>query len=261
MTAPTYELFAVRYAHRRGHRGEHFLDHDDRCDAPMPMAYFTWLAVGGGRRIVIDTGFTAETARARGRTYLAAPAATIGRLGVTPDEVTDVILTHLHYDHAGTTADFGAARLTLQECEMQHWTGPDAQRGPNPHLAEAGDIAHLVHANLARRVRWVDGDDEVVPGVSVHLVGGHTPGMQVVRVRTASGHAVVASDAAHFYENLETDRPYPVVHHVTDAHGAFEDVARLADDPALIVAGHDPAVMERYPAAADELADRAVRVA
>src|SRR5205823_13398007 len=111
------------------------------------------------------------------------------------------------------------------------------------------------------RVDWADGDADVVPGITVHHVGGHTPGMQIVRVATEAGFAVVASDASHFYANIDEDRPYAIVHHLPSMYAAFDTIKRLADDPSLIVAGHDPEVLRRYPAVSDDLAGRAVRVA
>jgi glyoxylase-like metal-dependent hydrolase (beta-lactamase superfamily II) len=94
----------------------------------------------------------------------------------------------------------------------------------------------------------LDGDAAVVPGLSVHLVGGHTAGMQVVRVRTARGYVVLASDASHFYENIEDDRPFAILHHLPGMYGAFDRIKELADGPGLVVAGHDLEVLDRYPA-------------
>jgi glyoxylase-like metal-dependent hydrolase (beta-lactamase superfamily II) len=229
----------------------------------MPMDYFVWLATSADTdtAVVIDSGFTAQTAEARGREHVASPIETLAALGVDSTAVQRVILTHLHYDHTGNAAAFTSARYTVQEKEMAYWTGRYAGRGPNRTLASAADIAFLVDANFDGRIDWVDGDAEIVPGITVHHVGGHTPGMQVVRVATDAGHAVVASDASHFYANIEVDRPYAVVHNLPDMYAAFDTIRRLAADPSLIVAGHDPAVLERYAPAGDGLRGRAVRIA
>jgi glyoxylase-like metal-dependent hydrolase (beta-lactamase superfamily II) len=144
---------------------------------------------------------------------------------------------------------------------MAFWTGRYASRGDNPTLVETGDLAFLAAGNRDGRVLWVDGDAEVVPGITVHLVGGHTAGMQIVRVHTGQGFAVLASDASHFYANLEEDRPYAIVHTLPEMHLAFDTIRRLAGRPSLIVAGHDPQVMTRYPPASADLAGLAVRIA
>ena len=258
---PVYRLFAIRYAERDGRRGEHFYGPAPRPDEPMPMAYFVWLAVSDDTSVVIDAGFTEATAARRGRTWLASPTDTLAALGVDAASVPYLVLTHLHYDHTGNIGAFPAARFVIQEREMAFWTGRYACRGANPTLVEIDDISLLATINFDGRVHWVDGEAEVVPGITVHRVGGHTAGMQIVRVRTEQGFAVVASDASHFYANLDEDRPYAIVHTLPEMHLAFDTIRRLADDPSLIVAGHDPEVMARYPPASASLAGRAVRVA
>jgi glyoxylase-like metal-dependent hydrolase (beta-lactamase superfamily II) len=255
-----FRLYAIRYAWRDALRREHFYGDDPCGDEPMPMAYYVWLAVSGEHAVVVDAGFTAETAGRRGRTYLASPAVAMAALGVEPARVAHVVLTHLHYDHTGDVAAYPGATFVLQEREMAFWTGRYAARGGR-HAVERPDIAFLVDANFDGRIRWVDGDAEVVPGVSVHLVGGHTAGMQVVRVLTADGFAVVASDASHFYANIDEDRPYAIVHSLPAMYGAFDTIRSLADDPRLVVAGHDPAVLDRYPPASPGLEGVAVRIA
>ena len=257
----TFRLYAVRYAERGGHRGEHFYGHVSDADQPMPLTYYVWLAVSDETAVVVDAGFTQEVGEQRGRTWLASPTDTIAALGVDAASVPWVVLTHLHYDHTGNAGAFPSARYVLQEREMAFWTGRSASRGDNPTLVTLDDISFITTANFDGRVHWVDGDAEVVPGITVHRVGGHTAGMQIVRVHTEQGYAVVASDASHFYANLEEDHPYAIVHTLPDMHRAFDTVRALADRPSLIVAGHDPQVMTRYPAASAALAGRAVRVA
>src|SRR5262249_22307867 len=97
---PVYELFAIRYATRDGKRADHFIGGHPH-DAPMPMDYFVWVAVSAERAIVIDTGFTAEVAAKRKRTFLRDPIDALKLVGADGDAVQDVILTHLHYDHVG----------------------------------------------------------------------------------------------------------------------------------------------------------------
>ena len=120
--APEYELFAIRYATREARRSDHFIGGDPH-DGPMPMDYFVWVARGGGRTFVIDTGFSAEIAEKRKRTFLRSPIETLGALGIDANEVGDVILTHLHYDHAGNFDRFPKARFHLQERELAYATG------------------------------------------------------------------------------------------------------------------------------------------
>jgi glyoxylase-like metal-dependent hydrolase (beta-lactamase superfamily II) len=115
------------------------------------------------------------------------------------------------------------------------------------------DVIGMVRRAYAGRVRFHDGDAEIFPGVSVHLVGGHTMGLQVVRVQTRRGWVVLASDASHFYANMEQQRPFPIVWSVKDMVDGYARLRELADSPAHIIPGHDPLVLERYPAASDSL--------
>jgi len=102
-------------------------------------------------------------------------------------------------------------------------------------------------------VRFHDGDTELYPGISLHLIGGHTMGLQVVRIATRGGWLVLASDASHFYANMEQARPFPIVWSVAEMIDGYARLRQLAASPRHIIPGHDPLVLERYPAPADSL--------
>ncbi len=111
----------------------------------------------------------------------------------------------------------------------------------------------MVRKAYAGRVSFHDGDAELFPGVSLHLIGGHTMGLQAVRVATRGGPLVLASDASHFYANMEQVRPFPIVWSVADMVAGYERLRGLAASPQHIIPGHDPLVMQRYPAPAEAL--------
>jgi glyoxylase-like metal-dependent hydrolase (beta-lactamase superfamily II) len=248
-----HRISVLRYAQRMSQRQHHFYGAIDRPGDPMPISYFVWLITGPFGPILVDTGFTAETASRFGRDYFMSPPDLVRAAGVDPDDLGTVVLTHLHYDHAGGTAAFPAARFVLQRQELSYWTGPHSRQIAAelgmPHLVLQADLDRIAKAEAEGRIEWVDGSADLAPGVSVHRVGGHTPGMQVVRVETALGAVVLASDAAHFHENLERNRPFAVLESVSGSLAAFDEARRLAADPALVIPGHDPAVLERFPAA------------
>jgi glyoxylase-like metal-dependent hydrolase (beta-lactamase superfamily II) len=137
----------------------------------------------------------------------------------------------------------------LQEREMAFWTGRHAAVVGLPHVVVPADVTYLCQANFDARIQWVDGSRDLRPGISVHLVGGHTAGMQVVAVQTVAGTVVLASDSTHFYENIHSDRPYSIVESVPGALDAFQAVRDLASGPDLIIPGHDPTVLDRFPPA------------
>ncbi len=255
-----FEVYALKYATRDAQSSEHFYGHDIH-DYPMPMDYFVWAVVSDEYRIVVDAGFTAEVAARRGREHLRCPAESLQQLGIHCARVSCVILTHLHYDHVGNLEKFPAATFVVQDEEMAFWTGRYAGREHFRNIVEVQDIVHLVRENFNGRVRFVDGSNEVVPGITVHRVGGHAAGLQVVRVHTAKGNVVLASDASHFYANIEEDRPFSVITDLRQMYEALDVVRALADSPEHIVPGHDPEVMKRYPPASPGLEGIAVRIA
>lgn len=263
-TAPgTWRVIAFAYATRRGVRGQHFLGHDERSQEPHPTAYYVWLAVSDRDAVLVDAGISpSRAASVAGLQYVGSPIELLAQAGVPADQIGWSVLTHLHYDHTGAVAELPSAAYVVQQAEWDYWTGPWAGRITRERwLVSADDIAHLDAAGAQGRLRLVSGDAEVLPGLGVHLVGGHTAGMQVVRVRTAVGHVVLASDASHFYENFADDRPAPILHSMPAVYGAFDRLAALADGADLIVPGHDPAVLERYPPVSGRLSGRAVLIA
>ena len=256
----TWEAYALRYGrHDRPAQTNFLLPVEDAHEA-MPLDYFVWLVRGQGREVVVDTGFSAAMAAKRAREHLRCPTEGLRLLGVEASGVRDVVITHLHYDHVGNFELFPAATLHLQELEMRYATGrymcDECFRG----AYEVEDVVGVVRRVYEERVRFHEGDAEIAPGVSVHLIGGHTMGLQAVRVATRRGAVVLASDASHFYANMEEIRPFPIVWSVADMVDGYRRLRELAESPAHIIPGHDPLVMERYPAPAAELRGIAVRL-
>jgi glyoxylase-like metal-dependent hydrolase (beta-lactamase superfamily II) len=254
-----YKIFAIKYATRDARRADHFVGGDPH-DGPMPMDYFTWVIVGPERVFLVDTGFTAETASRRKRNFLRCPIDSLRHLDIEPDAVTDVILTHLHYDHVGNFHKLPNARFHLQERELAFVTGRYMRYPYFSHGFEVEDVVGVVRLNFKRRLELYEGDVEVAPGLTLHLAPGHTAGLQVVRVYTQRGNVVLASDASHFYENLQTNRPFIAVLDIGATLDSFRKVERLAASSHHLVPGHDPLVMRRYPAPSLSLQDVIVRL-
>jgi len=256
---PTYDLFAIRYATRAGKRSDHFIGGDPH-DGPMPMDYFVWVAVSEAGTYIIDTGFTAETAARRGRTFLRCPVEALHLVGVDPDAVGDVILTHMHYDHVGNFHRFPRARFHLQEPELRYATGRLMCHARLGHSFEVEDVVGMVRLNYAGRVAFYNGAAELAPGITLHPAPGHSLGLQFVRVHTRRGWVVVASDVTHFYENMESGRPFTTAVNVAGMLDGFGALAAHAPTKEHIVPGHDPKVMARYPPVSPALEGIAVRL-
>jgi len=114
---------------------------------------------------------------------------------------------------------------------------------------EVEDVVAMVRKVFSGRAAFHDGEAEIVPGVTVHHIGGHSMGLQSVRVKTRRGHVVLAADATHLYAHVESGRVFPIVYNVGDVLEGYETLKKLATSPRHIVPGHDPLVLARYPAA------------
>ena len=159
----------------------------------------------------------------------------------------DVIITHLHYDHAGTLSDFPQAKFHIQDLEMQYTTGRYMQYEAFRYAYTVDHVTALVRKLYQDQVVFHDGDEELWPGISVHHIGGHTMGIQAVRVHTRRGWLVLASDASHYYANINQGSPFPIVFNLGDMLEGYERLRALADSDDHLVPGHDPLVRERYP--------------
>lgn len=243
-----YEIYAIRYGHLDRTATHNFLGGDSH-DGPMPLAYYVWAIRGGGRTWLLDTGFDAATGAGRGRTLVRPVEDGLREIGIEPGSIRDVIVSHMHYDHAGNRDLFPQARYHLQTEEMAYCTGRAMCHGVLRASYEAADVQAMVGRLFADRIVFHDGEAELAPGLTLHRVGGHTRGLQVVRVHTQRGWVVLASDAAHFYANWQQRRPFPIVDDVAAYLEAFRLIERLADSPDHVIPGHDPLVLERYPLA------------
>jgi len=242
-----WTIYAIQYAERNNRtREESFLD-DDHPTAPHGMDYFVWLLVNGTQRILVDTGYDAVEAARRGRPIQRDPAEALRALGVEAADLDTVIVTHLHYDHAGGLDRYPSATFHLQEAEMIFATGP-CMCDPTLRMPFTADhVCQMVQHVFKGRVAFHAGEGQVAPGVTVHPIGGHSMGLQAVRVETASGPICLASDAAHYYENFEQKKLFPIVADKPRMLAGFDTIVDLAGTPSRVLPGHDPLVCERYP--------------
>jgi glyoxylase-like metal-dependent hydrolase (beta-lactamase superfamily II) len=224
MSSDTYQIYGVKYAHHPNRPArENFIGGDEH-DGPMPLDFFVWAVVGEERTFIVDTGFDEQMGKKRKRDFIRSPAEGLKMIGVEVDKVADVVISHMHYDHAGNHTMFPRATYHIQDKEMAYCTGRcmchPAMRLP----FEPVDVKAMVDRLYEGRVRFHDGAGELAPGVTVHHVGGHTMG--------------------HVGEMLE----------------GHKMLQRLGSTPQHVIPGHDPLIMKRYPAPKPALEGIVVRL-
>lgn len=248
MDSSIYEVYALRYAMHEGRKAsENFLSHDDQHSGPMPLSFYLWAIKGTDRTVIVDTGFDEGMARKRGRTFLHSPKDLLSDIGINSEDVTDVVITHMHYDHCGNLGLFPKARYHIQEAEMAYCTGRAMTYALLRRPFEPKNIKEAIDCLFQDRLVVHDGDVDLGGGIRLHKVGGHTKGMQIVSIPTLRGNLVLASDAAHFWANLNRRSPFPIVVDVQEMFAAYDVMERLADGPFHVIPGHDPKVLDVFP--------------
>jgi glyoxylase-like metal-dependent hydrolase (beta-lactamase superfamily II) len=269
--APKYEVYAVEYAVLPQFPVADLVSGADK-DRKLDIAMLVWVIRGGGHIVLFDSGFYREKfmKQWKPKNY-SKPSEAVRRLGIRPADVTDVIISHAHWDHADGADLFPKAKIWLQKDEYQYYTGVawqpdglDLATAAGRAVADArhggvdpDDLQALLKANTAGRLRFVDGDDqEVLPGIRCYTGGKHTYQSQYCSVATRSGAVVLASDNVYLYENLDK---HAAIAQTLDAESnlrAQDRMKQLATKPELIVPGHDPAELKRFP----KIADGVVRI-
>jgi glyoxylase-like metal-dependent hydrolase (beta-lactamase superfamily II) len=254
--SPRYEVYAISYAVIPNFPVAELVEGADK-QRKIDIQMMIWLIRGNGRSILVDSGFyRPQFFRSWKVREFLRPDEAVALAGVRPNEVTDVILSHAHWDHAGGADLFPKATVWIQKDEYAYYTGPAWQPGGKHGGIDRDDLAALDRINAANRLRLVDGDREILPGIRVYTGGRHTYASQYVSVETRSGTIVLASDNLYLYENLEKHLPIAQTFDRESNLAAQAKMKALAGDPRRIVPGHDPAVMTRFP----KVVDRVVRI-
>ena len=243
---PEYEVYAVRYATLPAFRVSGLIAGAD-TSRRLDIAMMVWLLKGpDGRNVLVDAGFHRDNFIQRWRPKdFTTPAEAVARAGVKPEAITDVIVSHVHWDHMGGIDLVPKARVWIQREEFEYHL--DSAGIVKNRAMDAGDAKMLAQVAREGRLMLVDGDaKEIIPGITVYTGGKHTFASQYAAVRIASGTAVIASDNMYLYENLT--RRAPIAQTLDSASNlrAQKRMTTLASDPRLIVPGHDPEVFVRF---------------
>lgn len=248
--AGLYHIYSFRYARALERRAvENFMRpvRVDLHDGPMPLDFNVWIVRNKHRTLLVDTGFGQRAATERSRVLDADPMDLLTQMGVPPEEVTDAILTHMHFDHAGNLDRLPRARLHVQDKEVAFATGRCMCHAALRNPYDVEDVVNLIRCTYAERVQHHDGTAHPFPGISLHALPGHSRGLQGVRVATARGPVLLASDASHFYANFAGRAPYSLTVNAPDTLQTYEAMRDLVPGVQHIIPGHDPLVRQFYP--------------
>jgi glyoxylase-like metal-dependent hydrolase (beta-lactamase superfamily II) len=247
-TGNIYEVYALSYGVYPGFPVSALIAAADKS-RKIDLQMMVWLVKGGGKNILVDTGcYHENVVKGKGIKNLIKASEAVAKLGLSPADITDVIITHMHWDHADGMDLFPNAKIWIQKDEYTYYTGaawqPDGKHGG----IEPEDVLTIVRLNTERKVNLVDGDDrEIIDGIKVYTGGRHTFASQYVSVRAASGTVVIASDNMYLYENLEKHAPIAQTFDAESNLKAQDRMKQIASRPDLIVPGHDPLVFTRFP--------------
>ncbi len=246
-----YEIYAIRYATLPAFDVADLVAGADPA-RKLDIAMMIWLVRGNGHNILVDSGFYHDRFFKDWHVNdFIKPSDTLKPLGVKPEDITDIIISHMHWDHSDGMDLFPNARVWIQKDELQYYAGEAWQTKEAHDGIDADDVLTLVKLNTLGRVGLVNGDaQEILPGITCYTGGRHTYASQYVGVSTKAGIVILASDNMYLYENLEKHVPIAATLDAASNLRAQDRMKQLAANPSLIIPGHDPAVMTKFPSVA-----------
>jgi len=241
-----WQVFALRYATVHAFPVAELVAGADTART-TDIAMMFWLLEGPrGRKVLVDAGFYRQKFLDSWKPAdFVRPSEVVRRFGIAPDSVTDIIVSHIHWDHVDGADLFPNARIWIQRQEYEYYVGAGGL--PAHDAIDTTDAKMLAGLDAAGRVHLVEGDArEILPGLTAYTGGKHTFASQYVGVHTANGTVVVASDNCYLFENLEKHAAIAQTLDAASNLAAQERMRKLASAERLIVPGHDPAVFTRF---------------
>lgn len=245
-----YEVYALEYATSSAYTPVKSIALNVTTNDSVLFSFYFWYLKGDNdRRILVDTGFLPDTGKAMTRfKWFERPDDVLQRIHVSPDDITDVIITHPHFDHIGCLGLFGKATLWMQKNDYGYYVGDAWQKGADNRGLDKRGVPMLVNANLEGRLNLINGDSvEFIPGIRAFTGSKHTFESQHLLVNTKAEKVMIASDDAWFYYNIEHLASITLTFSPEGYTNALRRMKTLVSNPDLILPGHDSLVMSRFP--------------
>ena len=248
-----YEVYALKYAGPLHGSGALTMWMSE-WDKVVERAYYFWLIKGEDDLVVVDAGVSPNTAEERGIAGYVNPQEMLLRVGVDSREVRNVILTHLHWDHANGINLFPNARVYVQQKEFRFWTeDPISSRPPFKLVCDDDTRERMNELEGSGRLVLLKGDNEILPGIECLLSPGHTIGLQAVAVQTGEGTAVLGSDCGHTFRNYQEDWPSALITDLVEWMKTYDRLRSWVTSMDLLFPGHDPLMTANFPAVAEDV--------
>jgi glyoxylase-like metal-dependent hydrolase (beta-lactamase superfamily II) len=247
-SGPEYSIQAIRYASAEDEVAGLVMGAPK--DEKINIAMVVWLIRGGGHNILFDSGYHRDAfLKYFPSTEYIRPDEAVKLAGVQPEQITDVVISHAHWDHMGGIDLFPKAVVWIQKEEFRYYTGDAWQPGGNHGGIDPEDVQQLVKLNTEGRLRLVDGDNvEIFPGIRAYTGARHTYASQYLRVE-GNPPFVLASDNCYLYRNL-TEHKASATFSDSDWPANIKNQERmiqLAGSPDRVVPGHDMLQFQKFP--------------
>ncbi|MDP3399121.1 MAG: MBL fold metallo-hydrolase [Bacteroidales bacterium] len=215
--------------------------------------FMVWLLKGeNGKNILVDAGYL-DTAKTSQKLIKGADLA-LQKINVYPDDITDIIITHPHYDHIGGITLFPKAKIWMNKDDFHYFVGEAWQENGKPYALLKDDVRNIIDVNLQRRLNLVSGDDiEIMPGIRAYTGSKHSYENMylVVNSNSNTNKILLASDAIWLYYNLDNLFPATLCLDPDSYVEAMKRIKTLVPDPKFIIPGHDDLIFSIFPRVAD----------
>ena len=250
---PDYEIYALKYAGPFVRTGAHLMWYQD-WDKIEKIYYYFWCIKGASEIVIVDAGVTPQLAREKELDGYVNPVEVLSRMNINADEVRHVVVTHMHFDHAGGVSLFPRATFYVQEDEYRFWLGdPIAGRPPFKYVSDTASNAYLASVEGTDRLVLLNGDQQILPGIQGLLSPCHTVALQTVAVHTDRGTAILGSDCAHVFRNYTEDWPSCLIVDLVGWMKTYDKLRERVSSPDLLFPGHDRLLLENYPEVAKDI--------